>query len=116
MKSRRLAEGEVRSSSAFPVLSRGLSPVQRLQGERSPLHEEKTQNYYNSHYFIVSGGIGRLFYPTASDLYYRWQAKQEIEAYNEAAGQIAEASERIIPSFGRLPRRITGSLRKGATP
>lgn len=40
--------------------------------------------------FLV--GLGVLFYPTASDLYYRWQAKQEIEAYNEAAGQIAEAS------------------------
>lgn len=37
-------------------------------------------------------GLGVLLYPTASDLYYRWQAKQEIEAYNEAAGQIAEAS------------------------
>ena len=40
--------------------------------------------------FLV--GLGVLFYPTASDLYYRWQAKREIEAYNEAAGQIAEAS------------------------
>lgn len=40
--------------------------------------------------FLV--GLGVLFYPTASDLYYRWQAKQEIEAYNEAAGQIAETS------------------------
>lgn len=37
-------------------------------------------------------GLDVLLYPTASDLYYRWQAKQEIEAYNEAAGQIAEAS------------------------
>ncbi len=37
-------------------------------------------------------GLGVLLYPTASDLYYRWQAKQEIEAYNEAAGQIVEAS------------------------
>ena len=37
-------------------------------------------------------GLGVLLYPTASDLYYRWQAKQKIEAYNEAAGQIAEAS------------------------
>lgn len=41
--------------------------------------------------FLV--GLGVLFYPTASDLYYRWQAKQEIEAYNQATGQIAEVSE-----------------------
>jgi len=38
-------------------------------------------------------GLGVLLYPTASDLYYRWQAQREIEAYNQATGQIAEVSE-----------------------
>lgn len=38
-------------------------------------------------------GLGVLLYPTASDLYYRWQAQREIEAYNQATGQIAEVSK-----------------------
>lgn len=92
MKSRRLAEGEVRSSSAFPVLSRGLSPVQRLQGKGAHCMKKKPRITTILIILLFLVGLGVLFYPTASDLYYRWQAKQEIEAYNEAAGQIAEAS------------------------
>ena len=34
-------------------------------------------------------GLGVLLYPSLSDLYYRWEAEQEIAQYN----QVAEATQ-----------------------
>ena len=37
---------------------------------------------------LLVAGLCVVLYPTASDLFYRWQAEQEIEQYN----QVTEAA------------------------